>query len=180
MSEYVKPILCDVDGVLGDFVGDILRKSGSILTPEDIKGWDMFEKMHTDVRERAFEILKTSEFWLEQTVLPHAQQEVAKLREQGRVLFVTHPWTSCKTWTWARATWLEKHFKASTADIIFCQEKQHVQGTMLIDDKYDNILAWQKGNPEGRAILMDRTYNLDLPWHDRVRLGSQGWEFYKG
>lgn len=178
MSKYEKAILCDVDGVLGDFVGDILKKSGSVLTPEDIKGWNMFEQMHTDVRDRAFKILKTSEFWLEQTVLPHAQQEVAKLREQGHVLFVTHPWTACKTWTWARATWLEKHFKAKTQDIIFAQAKEHVQGQMLIDDKYDNIIAWKRANPDGRAVLMDRTYNLDMPWEDRVRIGENGWEFY--
>lgn len=173
-------ILCDVDGVLADFVGDILKKSGSILKPENINTWDMFALMKIDVKKKADELLKTPEFWRHLTILPHAQKEVVKLRHRGKVLFVTSPWYLCKEWVHERRMWLKRNFDADDKEIIFCQDKSHVRGDIFIDDRCDNIINWQKTNPDKESRIMDRTYNLNLKWAPRVRIGEHGWEYYDG
>lgn len=181
-----KVILCDVDGVLGDFVGDILTQVNSPLKPEDINDWDMFSLMENarkGDKAKVMDILAKEYFWRHMALLPHAKESIQNLRKHGRVVFVTAPWIYkydrwlCKTWGWGRTEWLREHFDASMKDVIIGYDKGICQGDILIDDKYDNVCSWQKANPNGTAILVERPYSTEFPWEYRIKICEDKWDW---
>lgn len=183
MKKKQKVFLVDVDGVLADFTGALLNACGSKLKTSDINDWDMFSMIEPDARKKAFEVLKTKEFWRNLPLLPNAQNEIEKLRRKGRVLFVTSPWGNptagweCDGWGYARAHWLREHFNAIPADIIITYSKGFVSGDVLIDDRFKNIQEWAEMNPKGKAFLVRCSHNHKDHWDKVVTPNENEWNF---
>ena len=177
-----KRYLVDVDDVLSDFLSSLLKESGSKLTREDIDDWDCFSLMEPEARDLALnKILSDSEFWRNLPLIPHAQTVIEDLRRRGTVLFVTAPWADrtvgwkCDGWGYARAHWLREHFNTSYEDIIIAYSKQYVKGDVFIDNRYKNVINWDRENTLGASYLMREPSNRHKEWRNTVKVEKHGW-----
>lgn len=179
--------LVDVDGVCADFIGHLLTATGSKLTREDITEWDCFSALERECRDRAFnEILVDPMFWRTIPPFPQSQREVELLRHRGDVVFCTSPWAShtegwmCKGWGWARNQWLREHFGCGLNDLVITYAKYHVNGDVLVDDRYKNVALFKEHNPDSRAILLRNQHNRNDPWDDCCKINGVGWVYNQG
>jgi len=151
--------LLDVDGVVADFTGTLLRTLGSSLTPADITEYDIF-RLLGDQREQAYAICQDEEFWRRLDVIPGAAEGVEKLRSEGySVYWVTSPWYTCKGWYLARGAWLKEHFGTPYRHMLPLSEKAMVDGDVFIDDRPDMVVAWWARRGDGVSLLYDQPYN---------------------
>lgn len=167
----MKTILIDVDGVVADFTGDLLRAVDSDLTPDDITSWDIFDLLG-DGAERARDICRQDDFWRGLSVLPGAYEAVEKLQRDNEIFWVTSPWWSCRTWEHARREWLRRHFGTKPNNVITTSAKHMVCGDVFIDDKPQHVERWAARHP-GVAWLYDQPYNRDVSLR-RMTWGRQG------
>ncbi len=166
-----KTALLDVDGVVADFTGDLLRAINSPLTEADITQWDLFALLG-DRAEAARDVCKQDVFWRHMTLVPGAPEGVAKLQAEGyEIVWVTSPYYACVTWEDARRDWLYRTFGSGPRQMISTSLKYLVHGDVLIDDKPSHVTDWMK-TTDGIAYLYDRPHNQD---HDLVRFT---WERY--
>lgn len=160
-------VLVDCDGVLSDFAGAILEyvfhETGVRLTPNDITTWHLFEgPAFAPVRRaerRVFARVASLGECYALSVLPGAQAGLAALREIADVRIVTAPMSSSETWCSERSEWLRKHFGIHEHDVIYAHRKDLVRGDFFIDDKPENISAWQAAHPAGEAFLWAAPHN---------------------
>lgn len=160
----MKPVVAlDVDGVLANFTGHMLTALGAPLKEEDVTQWDVFGMLSPELNVKAKALLKTDEFWDSQPLLPHADEGVKLLRDEGfDVIFVTSPWLGHKAWAHVRREWLKRHVGAAPDEVIVCMRKEHVKADVLIDDKLENVRAWATAHVRGLAVLFSAPYN-DFP-----------------
>jgi 5'(3')-deoxyribonucleotidase len=156
----------DVDGVVADFVGPVLRhvalRTGRQLTDSDIARFDMAGALGADAWESVKrELLSPPGFALGLEPYPGAVQGVRALREMGRVVFVTTPFTGSPTWSFERTEWLMKRLDASRSDIAHLVDKTLFAGDILVDDAPNQLEAWVRS---GRAaVRMARPWNEGAP-----------------
>jgi len=168
----VKPrvrLILDVDGVVADFVGHVLRSVGSSRDPAEVDEYDIFKFLTTEQQEEARRLLSTSEFWLSMPLMPGALEGVRTFQLKGHeIVWATTPWEDCREWDWARRTWIKQHFSARDQDIVTIHEKQWLTGEFLVDDRPESVLAWQRANAHGVAFLYNAPYNADFLWPQRL------------
>jgi 5'(3')-deoxyribonucleotidase len=152
--------LVDVDGVLADFVGHVIRTSGVDMTHEDAVEWDLFGLMGEQGIE-AKRALKDLDWWLGIDPMPGAQAAIERMRSRpgSRVVIVTSPWVSCKGWGWARYRWLDRHFGIRSRDVVITKAKDLVEGDRFIDDHPETVAKWQHLHPLDDAELFDAPHN---------------------
>ncbi len=175
-------ILLDVDGVCADFTGELLRQVGSSLTLQDITQWNLLALLSEDQRQQALELLSTAKFWRHLPVMVGAERGYAELCRAGHeICFATSPWISCKEWGHARREWLRENFDIRNEQLIITADKSWLAGDAMIDDKPENLEAWDTHNSLGRLILFDAPYNQDAStrflrcgWADIIKLWTKG------
>lgn len=161
-------ILIDVDGVLANFSGHVIRTAGVDMTIDDVTQWDLFSLMG-DAGVEAKKRLKDPDWWLGIAPMPGAQDAIDRLRHDGRELIaVTSPWISCKGWGWARREWLKACFGIRHNEVIITSAKHLVRGSMIIDDKPETVRKWSAYNPTLPALLFDAPYNRNDDWPGRI------------
>lgn len=147
-------ILCDVDGVLTDFVGAVIQGTG--VTRDSITEFDVFSQ-HPCLRARRADLLRP-EWWRALDPLPGAEAFIEALGAYGHVVYCTSPWLACTGWEHARRAWLSEHLEADPLDVVSTSRKGLVSGWTLIDDRGENVEAWQ--HAQGRqGYLLGATYN---------------------
>ena len=167
-------ILLDVDGVVADFSGYLLRSVYSELTADDVICWDIMSLMTEEQRVMAIARLKSADWWLNQPVMLGAKEAVETLREDGHnIHWVTSPWYSCARWEWARRLWLDRHFGAKPQDITSTYRKDLICGDVLVDDKFEHVHGWCR-RQERPGILFDAPYNRDMDTGEYI-VRSKGW-----
>lgn len=118
----------------------------------------------TKAEERTFEGLKYKKGYIASLPrYPGAQQVVKTLRARGHeVRCITAPWAS-PYWHQERYEWLLS-FGFSEREQIYCSgpEKHYVAGDVLVEDREDTVKAWQKANPNGMGIILDRPWNRNI------------------
>lgn len=150
-------ILLDVDGVTADFMSQsffhLRELGGPEITHQDIVTFDLLSFVPEQFRGLLLRTWKERFFC--ETIPPYegSQDAVRALRNLGEVIFVTAPMTDSPYWHWERTQWLKTHLDSDGKDVIFAMRKQHVVGDVLIDDRLDNLLDWQKAHPNGVPIL---------------------------
>jgi 5'(3')-deoxyribonucleotidase len=173
-------ILLDCDGVIADFVHTALKftesRTGKKYTPSDVSKWDIFESLgHPELWNQFNLFCEVEGTCLDILPYPESLDPVAALKSKYDVVIVTSP-VDAKPWMHERAVWLKQHFNIERKKVIFANEKHHVMGDVLIDDKPSNIIGWCEANPHGLGILWDQPYNraeLSLP-SNSTRLST--WE----
>lgn len=171
------PVLIDVDGVLADFVGPILRAAGSYLEHHQVTEYEMFDH-HMDEAERARAIVACGgeDFWENLPVIQGAQEGVEEIRAHRPVVFLTQPWHGCSGWYGARLAWLRRHFAASHRELapLHGSVKHLVDGAALIEDSPVNLTAWSDAHPHRMPVIFDAPYNRTLTI-DRPLWLLKGW-----
>jgi 5'(3')-deoxyribonucleotidase len=155
-------ILLDVDGVLADFTGALLRVANYITgghrKASDVSTWDLFSPYSDSVRIELVHEIDKPNFCYALSPLPGAHQGVRGLRKLGHVLAVTAPWKTSDTWCYERTKWLEHYFGFAANDVLHVTDKFRVRGDVLIDDRESNIAAWSRLT-DGLGILWDAPHN---------------------
>lgn len=161
-----KFVAIDVDGVLTNgFLTDLLpignELSGKNLTTDDITA-DIrsFYPDHWDQMER--EIVMAPGFVNKFEPYKEGQEFVEWLRENKFAFkFVTSVYHDHPTWQFERQLWLERHYRATRFDTVFCKDKSFVPAVTLIDDLDYNAVDWARAQ-ESTAILMKTPQNEDF------------------
>jgi 5'(3')-deoxyribonucleotidase len=163
----VRPIriLCDVDGVLADFVGLVLdyvqKNTGMAYLPSAVDQWDCFA------------CLGLSEHWpyfrtqCDELGLCRSMRELPGAREfyteLGRIASEVHVCTSPMTpaWLTQRAEWLIE-FGIPLRDHIHAHDKHelHPAWDVLIDDRAENCVAFVEAG--GIAWCIATPYNAHV------------------
>ena len=165
------PILVDVDGVLADFVSEVLdfinNEHKLNLTHQHVTEFHIQKCFSAYWNESTDKFINSSGFASRLKILPGAQESIEELRKEGhKILFVTSPLAANPTWCYDRFEWLSKHFGVTWKDVIFAHQKCHVQGATLIDDRFKSIKEWSSFNKK-TSILFEQPWNRfeqESPW----------------
>lgn len=159
-------ILLDVDGVLGDFAGEVIRfcnkglaSDEPLWTIHDATDFDILEAMGLEhLQEDLDQHLIDTDYCLHMPVLPGAVEFVEKLYHlDHEVVVVTSPHRGVPKWCSQRMEWLYHHFGIHADDVIFARVKHRVMGDCLVDDKPENVEGFG-----ARGILLDQPWNQDV------------------
>lgn len=171
-------VIVDVDEVVADFVGGVLRAvrevTGREHSPADVDEWSIRDALGLESRawRRVCEDHISSQgFALRLDPIHGSVEGVAALREVADVVFVSAPWRS-PTWVHDRERWVEEKF--GDVPFVSTTHKYLVYADAIVDDKPDNVVAWygEARCPRPRGMLWDMPHNRSetclemFPAHD--------------
>lgn len=184
----VSRVLVDCDGVLAQFLDHVLIELNDILSTshviDDITQWEMYDALNVPeaVRRQVDDIVMQPGFCACLPSIAGAREGLDALRDAGhKVYCLTTPFKGSH-WMPERVHWLRKHMGFNRKEVIFCHAKELVQGDFLIDDKVENLQAWEdeqqfaKGlGPSSETRLYGHGILFDQPWNkqDRRWLGKR-------
>lgn len=166
-------ILCDVDEVVADLLGEWIRRYnreyGDCLTPGDCTCWDMTQHVVPECGDKIYKFLGDPDIYDDVDPIPGAVEGVRALRAKGhRVVFVTSANPATMR---GKVRWLENRDlldgSPRPSDLIIAHDKSLIRGDVLIDDGLHNVL----GSPN-TTILFSRAHNLGT-YHARR---ASGWD----
>lgn len=157
-------VLLDVDGVLGDFPSCALRWVNGhsplrAVKLEHIDKHDILKSLGLEALQDRFDAwCRDTELCRSMPVYDGAKEFVRELRSFAEVVVVTSPYAAVPNWCHHRINWLAERFGIAKRDVIFAKRKELVHGHMLLDDKLDNVTAWNAMWVRG-GIVFDRPWN---------------------
>jgi 5'(3')-deoxyribonucleotidase len=162
-------IFVDVDGVLADFMGQLLhnynQKYGTNYKHADIKDWNFGGIFHSG---RKWQDHINHDFWVNLPLLPWAHQLVETIRATKKpYAFLTSLPNGTGTSVEDRRMWLDKHFMIDPKDppskrmIVACRKDLVInKSDIMVDDSPDNVAA---GRSVGATVLpMAQPWNPDI------------------
>lgn len=153
MSQPV--ILCDVDGVLADFVGHIRDKCN---VTSEVREMDLKLSLTEEEMQRVHLMAQEPGFCADMPWYEGAEEFFQSLLHLGHVYVVTAPWDSA-TWAHERKKWVSKHLHPGRVISCGYQAKALVRGNVLIEDSPTTCHLWLEANPDGHAVLRDLPIN---------------------
>lgn len=165
-------ILLDCDGVIADFTTEALKvinrklglKGKQRFNISHITQWDICDSVgHPELWPDVMKASSKKGFCLKIKAYPGSEAGVKLLQQHGTVFIVTSP-LSAPLWMSERTEWVKKNFGIEKSHVIHTEAKFLVQGTALIDDKFENIQSWVIANPKGLGLLWDMPYNRQNTW----------------
>lgn len=156
-------VLCDMDGVLLDFVGHLYHHftQQGYARPTDPTCYDIKDHVGPDAWRVMSKSMRREGFCAEIPEYPGARDFVKDLRSLAKVIAVTK---ITEPSPWVR----ERHVALAGWDfdgrfLQTCRDgRKHLRADFLIDDSPDNCTEWVLENSKGRALLLDRPWNRDL------------------
>lgn len=170
-------ILLDMDGVIANFVDQVIATFGWDIKHDDYSSWAYHQQM--GLTDQQFWARIDSDFWGRIEPYPWARSLVSHLRDKGEVIFATSPNLDSETPS-AKVRWLRKHGLMSPLwnDYMIGPHKHLMANkqTILIDDSDSNVEKFRAAG--GNAILFPQ------PWNERKadmadRAGRVVHEVYK-
>jgi 5'(3')-deoxyribonucleotidase len=154
----------DVDGVLADLLTPafelLARRYGLVRSMADMTTWHLDDLLPEALRVPFWRDLGASGYLHDQLLpYPGAVEGLARLRAAADIFVVTSYLRHAPTWVHERDAWLERHFGVNRQHIVHTGAKHVVRLDALIDDRPENIHAWQAAFPEGDGILWAQPYN---------------------
>lgn len=137
-------IVLDVDGVLADFSGHVLRtlQRKGYQVPDHATEWRFIDALPARAQPVARTFLKSSKWWRGIPPMAGATRAVKQFRAMGhQVVFASADYASCPGWTEARRNWLIEHVGAQKCDLVVAARKELVRGDLYVDDKPENVQA---------------------------------------
>lgn len=179
-TQVKKPIfLCDVDGVIADFIGAALitasHVTGELYSRDQVDRWDMYKAIGLNEQDEkeSYALLQKEGFCSGLRVLPGAESAVKILQKMTNLWFVTSPLPHSPTWAAEREEWLYKHFNVDRAKVIHTHDKSLIAGEILLDDRVKNLVDWTAPDGNRVPILWNTYWNEKESW-DGSRF--QTWE----
>lgn len=158
MSTKKLTIALDYDDVLGDCNGYAVKETneryGTKLTYEDVKSWG---SSGSDADKR-MECFNSKEFFINQPLLPGAQEFVRELASgENREIFIITA-ISLQFMEVRVKRILTEFSEIKKENIIFANRKELFKTDILLDDKPDNILQ----STADYRVLFRRPWNQDM------------------
>lgn len=184
-TNFIATILVDMDDVLAKFDQHLLNlynaKYNDNVTPLDMFDWDMTKYVKKECGNDIFELMRTPGFFRQLEVKDYAVEVITRLVGKNfNILIVSdspkgygfedyeknHTYVSNPADD--KRDWIQAHFPMIPQSNIFLgSQKYYVRGDVLIDDKPDTFLKFEKLGLE--CLLMDRPYNQHINTDKRVK-----------
>jgi 5'(3')-deoxyribonucleotidase len=165
----MKRVVCDMDGVLADLLPTWLRlygeRAGQFIHPEAITAYG-FEKF-IDEPEAFFDCLAGALKACTPMRGTSTLQELSEATDFTLVSYV-HAVAQPEGYT-TKLHWLRNWFPEFDRSK-FCTmngQRANMHADYMIDDNPAHITAWLSQNPEGRAFLVQHSYNFALNLDER-------------
>ncbi len=170
-------ILCDVDGVLFDFVGHALRKANLKQSPLDIFTYKVESCLSPEDAHTFEQVIHSSGFCRGIPPYAGALAFAFALERMGDVTYVTAPLITSSSWLPERDLAIDNHLGRSASRIFASgKDRAFIRADVIIDDCEENVMAWLDQNPDGLGLTFPRPWNaaqldgvdynevLDLVW----------------
>lgn len=162
----MKRLLIDMDGVLADIYGQLIKYEqndlGLTQSLEDLKG-----KLEKEAFKNHDNYVNSSNFFYSAIPIADSIETVRKLNNVYQVYIVSSAMQfplSLKE----KSNWLTKHFPfLSWKQIVFCGTKEIVYGDIMIDDHFKNLDTFK-----GQTILFTQPHNIDKSVNKHIRVNS--------
>ena len=165
-------ILIDLDDVLSHMVEHLLSQYNSeykdTLDIKDINGWDLSKFVKKECGERINMYFKRQKFFSNPKPREDAQEVIEKLIKLGHEVHIVTSY--CAEACFDKHRWIEDNFPfINNRNIIFCNNKNMIEGDVLIDDGLHNLK-----NFKGDKIVFDKPWNQNADfkairvkdWHE--------------
>ncbi|XP_044528736.1 5'(3')-deoxyribonucleotidase, cytosolic type [Gracilinanus agilis] len=176
-------VLLDMDGVLADFEGSLLRgfrhrfPQEPYVALEDRRGFsarNQYGALRPDLAMKVASVYEAPGFFLGLEPIPGALEAVQEMScmKDTEVFICTSPLKKYDYCTSEKYLWVDKYLGPQFVDrLILTRDKTVVSGDLLIDDK--DVIQGQEKKPSWEHILFTCCHNqhLDLPASKR-RLNS--------
>lgn len=161
-----KVVLCDVDGVVADFLTAFLKEvqqvTGVEHSPEEITSYGIEEVLGLDAivsREVQARVCVPG-FAHTLKPYPEAVEGIKRVAEISEVYFVTSPFEGSSTWVADRQEWLTELFGREQAQMVVHTKHKHlIAGDYLIEDQLTTLKKWLLRWPLKTGVVWDRPYN---------------------
>lgn len=170
----VGPLVIDLDcdGPVSDYVGaatrflyDAYSELRECWAP-DPDVWDLRANLPDGGLDSHFAKALNAEsarpgFVLGLDVVEGAVEGIAALRAHPAVELhvVTTSWPGAPYWPGERERWLGERVDVPAHMVTFTAHKARLDGDVLVDDKYETLVAWKRKHPAGVAILWRARWN---------------------
>jgi 5'(3')-deoxyribonucleotidase len=156
-------ILLDCDGVICDFVQEVLRFDNFEHSLDSITEFNIFKAWGAPERWPLFSkwIAEPGRV-LNMQPLQGAKDFARDLRALGEVCIATSPYKGAPFWIQERLVWLEREFGFAPDDVFNLSRKNWIEADVLVDDALHNAQDFP-----GRVLLLDQPWNhaAELPPH---------------
>lgn len=161
-----KRLLLDCDGIIRDFLTPALKTiydvSGKNLDRENMQNWDFFADLEDHHREACYNEFRNPDWCGSIPVYNEALKYLPDVLNKADVYIVTAPFPS-RTWAYETTVWLEKLFGIKKEKVIHAHSKYVCSGDIFVDDSPDNVIQWNKHNPDKLTLIWDHPYNRNVP-----------------
>lgn len=154
-------ILLDVDGVLCDFVGGVIKSHNLGIDSSEWSSWDYHKRLGIS-DEDLWSVTNDGKWWTELEPYPWAFDLLGMVKQYADVIFCTSPSLDYRCPS-QKVKWLRDHGFLSTYSneyqINSHKELNAGSGAILIDDSDSNISKYRRAG--GRAICFPQPWNLN-------------------
>jgi 5'-nucleotidase len=153
-------VFVDMDGVAADIIPYWLYRYNTDfqddLSYEDITCWGLEKLVKPLCGEHIRDYLDDPGFFAKARVIDGSIDALRDISDKGhKVYFATHTPETSRTAYYEKCTWADRHFPFIGGDhVIAVKDKSVLLGDVLIDDKPENLVAFQ-----GRRVLYDQPWN---------------------
>ena len=154
-------IYLDMDGVLVNLMHGWLpylnELTGKNLVVEDLDMWGL-ENVYDLPFSKIRKPLHREGFWENLPPYDGAVEFVQTLDDMGHTVYIaTAPFPS-SVCAWGKKQWFEEHlYFLSHTRLILIHDKHRLAGDMMVDDKPENLLAFN-----GKGVIFNQPWNQDL------------------
>ncbi|XP_006869738.1 PREDICTED: 5'(3')-deoxyribonucleotidase, cytosolic type [Chrysochloris asiatica] len=181
-------VLVDMDGVLADFEGALLRgfrrrfPAEPHVPLEERRGFlarEQYRGLRPDLADKVASVYETPGFFLDLEPIPGALEAMQEMKDMKdtEVFICTSPILKYQHCVVEKYHWVEKYLGSEFVErIILTRDKTVVLGDLLIDDK--DTIQGQEDTPSWEHILFTCCHNRHLtlpPTKRRLLSWSDGW-----
>ncbi|XP_063149217.1 5'(3')-deoxyribonucleotidase, cytosolic type [Candoia aspera] len=182
-------VLVDMDGVLSDFEGGLLRGFAASYPGEphvelaQRKGFsalDQYRRLREDLGEKVASVYESPGFFLSLPPIPGAVEAMHEMIQMPNteVFICTSPIRKYEHCVTEKYRWVDKHLGPQFAErLILTRDKTVVSADLLFDDK--DIIKGAEPNPRWEHILFSCCHNKHLklqPPQRRLESWTDDWK----
>ena len=164
-------VLIDMDDCINNFLSYLCKvynqRTGEHIIPSQIKDWSIEKYMG----QEGIDIIKEEGFFYD---VPEKRRSVSTLKDLiESTKYDVYIITACGSTRelQEKIDWFDRFLPTFNKDkIIKCQEKEIIRGSVLIDDKYDNLKACE---PFMHCIIFDMPHNREHQEYPRIKSLSE-------
>ena len=161
--ETEKICLCDMDGMVADYSGQLMRDLKKLAGPDEPEyKMDWSDKLPEHIWNRVELIKNSKDWWLNLPKLNDGFTLVYLALAIGYDLHVLTKGPKRTKTAWSqKVQWCANHLPEDT-NVTITQDKSLMYGRVLMDDYPDYVKPWLDNRPRALAVLPLRDWNKDF------------------